>query len=106
MAENASDRRACGVQDTKRLIVNQRHDQIQRSPICTVSPGLRAVPATATKHAGPDASVWGSVTRSRRARAQKPPATATALSTVMLATRHEMGRARLASRESWKVPRD
>jgi hypothetical protein len=32
MSENAADRRARGVQDAKRLTVNERHDQNQRSP--------------------------------------------------------------------------
>ena len=86
MAENAADRRARGVQDTKRLTVNERHDQNQRSPTSTVSPGLRGVPDGTTKRVGPDASVWVSVTLSRRARGEKPPAMATALSTVMLGT--------------------
>ena len=86
MAENAADRRARGVQDPKRLTVNERHDQNQRSPTSTVSPGLRGVPDGTTKRAGPDASVWVSVTRSRRARGEKPPAMATALSIVMLGT--------------------
>ena len=35
MAENAADRRARGVQDTKRLTVNERHDQNQRAPAST-----------------------------------------------------------------------
>ena len=41
MAENAADRRARGVQDPKRLTVNERHDQNQRSPTRT---------SAATKH--------------------------------------------------------
>jgi hypothetical protein len=32
MAENAADRRARGVQDPKRLTVDERHDQNQRAP--------------------------------------------------------------------------
>ena len=35
MAENAADRRARGVQDAKRLTVNERHDQNQRTPTST-----------------------------------------------------------------------
>ena len=35
MAENAADRRARGVQDPKRLTVNERHDQNQRAPAST-----------------------------------------------------------------------
>ena len=87
MAENPADRRARCVQDTKRLTVNERHDQNQRSSTSTVSPGLRGVPGGTTKRAGPDdASMWVSVTRSRCARGEKPPAMATAVSTVMFGT--------------------
>jgi hypothetical protein len=35
MAENAADRPARGVQDTKRLTVDERHDQNQRAPAST-----------------------------------------------------------------------
>src|SRR6187551_172141 len=35
MAENAADRRARGVQDTKRLTVDEGHDQNQRAPAST-----------------------------------------------------------------------
>jgi hypothetical protein len=35
MTENTADRRARGVQDTKRLTVNEGHDQNQRSPAST-----------------------------------------------------------------------
>jgi hypothetical protein len=45
MAENAADGRARGVQDTKRLTVNERHDQNQRSPTSTSAAtrhGIRA----------------------------------------------------------------
>ena len=35
MAEDAADRRARGVQDAKRLTVNERHDQNQRTPTGT-----------------------------------------------------------------------
>ena len=86
VAEDAADRRAHRVQDTKRLIFNQGHDQNQRSPTRTVSPGLSAVPSGTTMRIGPDASVWVSVTRSRWARGEKPPAIATALSTLMFGT--------------------
>ena len=44
MAENAADRRARRVQDPKRLAFHHGHDQNQRSPISTVSPGLSDVP--------------------------------------------------------------
>ena len=81
VAEDSADRRAHRVQDTKRLICNRGHDQNQRSPTSTVSPGLRGVPSGTTIRIGPEASVWVSVTRSRRARGEKPPAMATALST-------------------------
>ena len=40
VAENSADRRAHRVQDTKRLTFNHGHDQNQRSPTSTVSPGL------------------------------------------------------------------
>ena len=40
MTEDAADRRARRVQDTKRLAFDHRHDQNQRSPTSTVSPGL------------------------------------------------------------------
>ena len=43
MAKDAADGRARRVQDTKRLAVNDRHDQNQRSPTSTVSPGLMDV---------------------------------------------------------------
>src|SRR3954470_405693 len=44
------------------------------------------LPAGTTKRAVPDASVCVTVTLSRRARGEKPPAIATALSTVMFGT--------------------
>src|SRR3954452_9794372 len=86
VAENAANRRAHRVQDTKRLTFNDRHDQNQRSPTRTVSPGPIGVPGGTTKRPVPDASVCVSVTRSRLARGEKPPAIATALSTVMFGT--------------------
>src|SRR3984893_10908072 len=86
VTDDPADRRAHRVQDTKRLIWNHGHDQNQRSPTSTVSPGLRAVPSGTTIRAEPDASVCVSVTRSRRARGEKPPAIATALSTLILGT--------------------
>ena len=57
-----ADWRAHRVQDTKRLIWNHRHDQNQRSPTCTVSPGLIGVPSGTTVRLGPELSVWVSVT--------------------------------------------
>jgi hypothetical protein len=86
VAEDSTDGGPRCVQDAKRLTINHRHDQSQRSPTSTVSPGLSGVPGGTTKRAVPDASVWVSVTRSRRARGENPPAIATALSTVMLGT--------------------
>ena len=86
MTENGADRRAHRVQDTKRLIWNHGHDQNQRSPTSTVSPGLMAVPSGTTTRLEPEPSVWVSVTRSRSARGEKPPAIATALSTLILGT--------------------
>src|ERR1700694_3355119 len=86
VTEDSADRRAHRVQDTKRLIGNHGHDQIQRAPTSTVSPGLSAVPSGTTMRIEPEASVWVSVTRSRRARGENPPAIATALSTLILGT--------------------
>jgi len=86
MAEDATDRRAYRVQDTKRLIGQAGHDQNQRSPTSTVSPGPIGVPSGTMLRIDPDASLWVRVTRSRRARGEKPPAIATALSAVMLGT--------------------
>ena len=86
VAENSADRRAHGVQDTKRLVGIGGHRQNQRSPTSTVSPGPMGVPSGTTTRIGPEASVWVSVTLSRRARGEKPPAIATALSTLMLGT--------------------
>ena len=48
VTEDSADRRAHRVQDTKRLIWNRGHDQNQRSPTRTVSPGLSAVPSGTT----------------------------------------------------------
>ena len=86
VTENSADRRAHRMQDTKRLIYSLWHAQNQRSPTRTVSPGLTAVPSGTTTRVGPELSVWVSVTRSRRARGEKPPAIATALSTLILGT--------------------
>ena len=86
MTKDAADRRAHRVQDTKRLIWSGGHDQNQRSPTSTVSPGLIGVPSGTTTRTEPPASVWVSVTRSRLARGEKPPAMATALSTLMFGT--------------------
>jgi len=60
--------------------------QNQRSLTSTVSPGLTVVPSGTTTRDEPALSVWVSVTVSRRARGEKPPAIATALSTVMFGT--------------------
>src|SRR5882724_5407081 len=86
VTEDSADRGAHCVQDTKRLIWNRGHDQNQRSPTRTVSPGLNDVPSGTTTRIEPELSVWVRVTRSRRARGEKPPAIATALSTLMLGT--------------------
>jgi hypothetical protein len=53
VAEDAADGRAGRVQDTERLAFQVlafqiRHDQNQRSPTSTVSPGLRDVPGGTT----------------------------------------------------------
>jgi len=45
MTKDAADRGADRVQDTKRLIRSGGHDQNQRSPTSTVSPGLIGVPS-------------------------------------------------------------
>ena len=54
MAEDAADGRARRVQDTKRLAIDDRHDQNQRSSTSTVSPGLRDVAVGTTKRAVSD----------------------------------------------------
>ena len=61
-------------------------NQNQRSPTSTVSPGPSGVPSGTTARLKPAWSVWVSVTLSRRARGEKPPAIATALSTLILGT--------------------
>ena len=86
MAKDTADRRAYRVQDTKRLIWSAGHDQNQRSPTRTVSPGLIGVPSGTMVRIEPPPSVWVRVTRSRLARGENPPAMATALSTLMLGT--------------------
>src|SRR5206468_2689520 len=86
VAENAADRRAHRVQDTKGLVWNACHDQNQRSPTSTVSPGLIGLPGDTTARIDPAPSVWVRVTRSRRARGENPPAMATALSTLIFGT--------------------
>src|SRR5262249_37496271 len=60
--------------------------QNQRSPTWTVSPGLSEVPSGTTEGPARPASAWVTVTMLRLARGVKPPAIATALSTVMLGT--------------------
>jgi hypothetical protein len=60
--------------------------QNQRSLTSTVSPGLNCVPSGTTKRPVPEASLWVRVTLSRLARGEKPPAIATALSTLMFGT--------------------
>ena len=85
--ENAADRRARRVQDTKRLTFNHRHDQNQRSPTSTVSPGPIGGARRHDEAAG--AGRVGMRDRdavAQRARGEKPPAMATALSTVMFGT--------------------
>src|ERR1700720_62463 len=86
VANNSANRRAHRVQDAKRLTFNDRHDQGQRSPTKTVSPGPIGVPGDMTKRPVPDASVCVSVTLSPLARGEKPPAIATALSTIIFGT--------------------
>ena len=48
VADDAADGGARRVQDTERLAFHHRHDQNQRSPTSTVSPGLREVPGGTT----------------------------------------------------------
>ena len=48
MTEDAADGGARRVQDTERLAFHHWHDQNQRSPTSTVSPGLREVPGGTT----------------------------------------------------------
>src|SRR6266705_1085728 len=72
VTEDSADRRAHRVQDTKRLIWNGGHDQNQRSPTRTVSPGPSAVPSGTTARIDPLGSVWVRVTASRWARGEKP----------------------------------
>jgi hypothetical protein len=48
MTKDATDRGARRVQDAKGLTVDDRHDQNQRSPTSTVSPGLMEVPGGTT----------------------------------------------------------
>src|SRR4051794_25574161 len=86
VAKNSADRRAHGMQNPKRSVSGCAHHQNQRSPTTMVSPGLSGVPSGTMVRTVPPASVWVSVTRSRLARGEKPPAIATALSTLMLGT--------------------
>src|SRR4051812_48547726 len=86
VAKYSADRRAHGMENTKRPIGWGGHDQNQRSPTSTVSPGPTAVPSGTTRRSEPAPSWWVSVTRSRWARGENPPAIATALSTLMLGT--------------------
>ena len=67
---------------TKYVVIRQN----QRSPTNTVSPGARGVPSGTTARMEPPFSVCVTVTTSRLARGEKPPAMATALSTVMFGT--------------------
>src|ERR1700689_1108038 len=60
--------------------------QNQRSPTRMVSPGLMEVPSGTMARLVAEASLWVRVTLSRLARGEKPPAIATALSTLILGT--------------------
>jgi len=82
---DSSDRRADRV-DNSKWAVSREHHQNQRSPTRTVSPGRIGVPSGTTVLNDPAGSVWVMVTRSRCALGEKPPAIATALSTLMLGT--------------------
>jgi hypothetical protein len=54
VAEDAANGRTRRVQDTKRLAIDHRHDQNQRSSTSTVSPGLRDVAVGTMKRAVSD----------------------------------------------------
>ena len=86
VANNSADRCAHRMENPQRLILVASHDQNQRSLTRTVSPGLSGVPSGTTVRTGPAASACVRVTLSRRARAEKPPAMATALSTLRFGT--------------------
>ena len=80
VTENPADRWAYCMQDTKRLVWLRGHGQNQRSATRMVSPGLSEVPSGTITRVEPKLSEWVSVTCSRRARGENPPAIATALS--------------------------
>jgi len=81
VTKDSADRRAYGVQDPKWPVWGLGHAaQNQRSPTRMMSPGLIAVPSGTMARL----ALWVSVTASRLARGEKPPAIATALSTLIL----------------------
>ena len=86
VADDAADGRAHRVKDAQRLVVGRCHGQNQRSLMTTVSPGRMMVPSGTVARTAPLRSVRVSSTVSLNARGEKPPAIATALSTVMLGT--------------------
>ena len=86
VTKDSAHRGANRVKDAKRSVWRDGHDQNQRSPTRTVSPGLSGVPSGTTARIEPRWSVRVRVTASRLARGENPPAMATALSTLMLGT--------------------
>jgi hypothetical protein len=86
VTENPADRRAYRMQDTKRLVWLRGHGQNQRSATRMVSPGLSEVPSGTIMRVEPELSERVSVTWSRRARGENPPAIATSLRSRTTAT--------------------
>jgi hypothetical protein len=80
VTEDPANRRAYRMQDTKRLVWLRGHSQNQRSATWMVSSGLSEVPSGTITRVEPELSERVSVTWSRRARGENPPAIATALS--------------------------
>ncbi len=85
MAKDAAHRSADSMKNAERRIRHFRH-QNHRSVTTTVSPGLRTVPGGTVARWVPAPPVRVSWTSLRWARGVKPPAMATALSTVMFGT--------------------
>lgn len=82
MTKNSANWRTDRVDNAKGPICSFGHCQNQRSPTRTVSPGLMDVPSGTTVRL----ALCVSVTLSRLARGENPPAIATALSTLMFGT--------------------
>lgn len=86
MAEDSANGRAHHVQDAQRGIGGIGHGQNHRSPMTMVSPGLSSVPGGTTACIAPVSPVRVRRMPLRWARGVKPPAIATALSTVRFGT--------------------